>query len=133
MRTITIRKKSGPYFCTVYASRLGGTIWTIGLVINKSKRASNDWYKNRKNKRRQRVKNDCKLKTLKEIRVGYNLVKIMIQSLPHNADILIYNDFKKAEALSKYVERLGFTPVYRDGFPVWVLIAPKREEVLPRF
>lgn len=132
MRRITLRQRSNNYFCTVYATKLGGTIWSIGLVINKSKRASNDWYTNRRNKRTRRVKTDNKIKTLKDLKVGFDLLRRMIKTLPPSADLIIHNDFKEAEALSRYSERVGFIPVVQGGYPVWVLTARKKAEVQRR-
>lgn len=128
MKRITLRQRSGQYFCTIYATKIGGTIWSIGLVINKSKRASNNWYTNRRNKRSKRVKNESRIKALKDLRVCLNLMRRMIKTLPPTADLIIHNDFKEAEALSKYVERLGFIPVYQSGYLVWVLTALKKAE-----
>lgn len=133
MKKITFRKKSGSFWCTIYCTKIIGNIWTIGLVVNKSKRASNDWYAIRKNKRRLRVINERKQKSLKQLRVCFNLLKKALRLLPTCADIIIYNDFREAQSLSKYVERLGFTLVYHQGFPFWVLTVPKKVEALPRF
>lgn len=133
MKQITLRRKSGKFWSTIYAKNLGGNIWAIGLVIHKSKRASNDWYAERRNKRRTHVIRDRSKKTLKELRVCFTLLKKALIVLPRDADLIIRNDFREAQALSKYVERLGFMPVYHRGFPFWVLTVPKKEEALHRF
>lgn len=133
MKRITIRQKADVFWCTIYCTKLTGNIWSIGLVVNKSKRASNDWYTQKKNKRQARVVNERIKKSLKQLRVCFNSVKKCLKVLPSNADVIIHNDFREAQALSKYVERLGFIPVYLRGSVFWVLTAPKKEEVLLHF
>lgn len=101
-------------------------------MVNKSKRASNDWYAQRMNKRKKRVINERIYKSLKQLRVCFTLIKKAIKVLPNDANFIIHNDFREAQALSKYVERLGFMPIYLRGSVYWVLTIPKKAEVLLR-
>jgi aldehyde:ferredoxin oxidoreductase len=132
VKQLTLRKKSNCFWCTIYCKKLSKNIWSIGLVVNKSKRASNDWYAQRMNKRKKRVINERIYKSLKQLRVCFTLIKKAIKVLPNDANFIIHNDFREAQALSKYVERLGFMPIYLRGSVYWVLTIPKKAEVLLR-
>jgi len=126
MRRLVQRSQKDGFWCSIYACRMPTGIWIIGLVINRSKRASNDWFEVRKNKRSRRVVNERKTKTLSQIRACYqNTVKIL-KRIPKTDYVFIENDFPKAQALSKYAERLGFIRVQQDGQSTWVLIAHQR-------
>lgn len=133
MRRLVERSKRDGFWCSIYACRMPTGVWIIGLVINKSKRASNDWFQRRKNRRFRRVAGEHKLKTLCQMRACYqNIVKIL-DRVPKTDHVFIENDFPKAQALSKYVERLGFIRVQQGEKPIWVLTAHQRAEAPRRF
>lgn len=129
MQRLVQRSKRDAYWCSVYACKMPTGVWIIGLVINKSKRASNDWFERRRNKRSRKVRTERKLKTLAQMRACYKNVTKLIKRIPIQDHIFIENDFIKAQTLSKYVERLGFIRVQQDGQPIWVLTAHQRAEV----
>lgn len=133
MKKFCLRARSNGYWCSIYADPITTNIWNLGLIVNKSKRASNDWYAGRRNKRRRRALNENKHKTLRELRVCYILLGRIYFKLPDNVHILIKNDSKKAQNLSRYVERIGFDPILRDGQLYWALTAQKRKEVIHCF
>lgn len=105
----------------------------MGLIINKSKRASNDWFDRRRNKRFRRALTEHKVKTLSQMRVCYQNIVKLLNRIPTTDHIFIENDFPKAQALSKYVERLGFIRVQQDEKSIWVLTAHRRKEDQHRF
>lgn len=128
MRRFVERSKQNGFWCSIYAARMPTGVWIVGLIINKSKRASNDWFERRKNKRFNRASSEHKTKTLSQMRACYqNIIKIL-DRIPITDHIFIENDFPKAQALSKYVERLGFIRVQQDEKPIWVLTAHQRQE-----
>ena len=125
-----VRSKAEGYWCSLYANQIDTDVWNIGLIINKSKRASNDWFERRKNRRCRRAASERKRKSLKQFKVCVDNLLILLSQLPADAHAVIINDFIKARALSKYVERFGFTPIPKGDQLVWVLTAQKRAEVL---
>lgn len=128
MRRFVERSKQNGSWCSIYAARMPTGVWIVGLIINKSKRASNDWFERRKNKRFNRASSEHKTKTLSQMRACYqNIIKIL-ERIPITDHVFIENDFPKAQALSKYVERLGFIRVQQDEKPIWVLTAHQRQE-----
>jgi len=128
MRRFVERSKQNGFWCSIYAARMPTGVWIVGLIINKSKRASNDWFERRKNKRFNRASREHKTKTLSQMRACYqNIIKIL-KRIPITDHVFIENDFPKAQALSKYVERLGFIRVQQDEKPIWVLTAHQRQE-----
>ena len=129
MQRLTVRSRSGAYWCTAYANEFAEGCWNLGVVINKSKRASNDWYERRKNRRVRKVKSEQKVKTIKQIATSYRNIIAVINKIPLTHDVFIMNDFEKSTALSRYTERLGFISVPWDGRLVWVLTAQRRQEV----
>ena len=133
MKQIVRRTKIGRYWCSVYADPITPEVWNLGLVINRSKRASNDWYKRRPNKRTRRVKNEKQLKSLNHFRACLKNVYGVLKTIPADHHVLILNDSKRAETLSKYVLRLGFIQVDQDDHVAWVLTAHQKEEALLRY
>lgn len=133
MRRKTKRIKIDNYWCSIYANLFAKNIWNLGLIINQSKRASNDWFERRKNHRVRRVKNEKRVKTLRQLRGCLQVVEFMLADLPEEDHVFIINDYAKAQTLSKYVERLGFIPIPDEDRLIWVLTAQKRREVLHRF
>jgi hypothetical protein len=133
MKRILFRIKSESLWCSLYLHPIAPQVLNLALIVNKSKRASNDWCESRRNKRRRRVLKEQRKKTLKQLRACYFLVAKAIAWAPREYHILIKNDFKKAQSLSKYVERLGFDCIPRDGQLFWVLTAQKRKAMLRRF
>jgi hypothetical protein len=130
MKKFSLRAKSNGYWCSIYLHPITKDIWNLGLIVNKSKRASNDWYAGRKNKRSRRAMRETRRKTLKELRMCYILLGRVYFEFPESIHILIKNDSKKAQNLSKYVERLGFVPVPRGGQLYWALTAQQRTEAI---
>jgi hypothetical protein len=127
------RVKVGDFWCSIYAAEVTPGIWTLGMVINRSKRASNDWFERRRNRRAKRVRNEKTLKGLRQLRGCWIVSLSLLKELPIEDHVFIINDFPKAQALSKFMERVGFTPVLEDGKLIWVLTAQKKREVLHRF
>lgn len=133
MRRLVQRSKQDGLWCSIYALKMPTGIWIVGLIINKSKRASNDWFDRRRNKRFRRALTEHKVKTLSQMRVCYQNIVKLLNRIPTTDYIFIENDFPKAQALSKYVERLGFIRVQQDEKSIWVLTAHRRKEDQHRF
>lgn len=128
-----VRSKAETYWCSLYANQIESDVWNIGLIVNKSKRASNDWFERRKNKRCRRAATERKRKSLKQFKACVDNLLVLLSQLPTNAHAVIINDFVKARALSKYVQRFGFIPIPKGDQLVWVLTAQKKAEVLRQF
>ncbi|MBM4230429.1 MAG: hypothetical protein FJ184_06720 [Gammaproteobacteria bacterium] len=130
MKRKLVRSKVGSYWCSLYANQIESDVWNIGLIVNKSKRASNDWFERRQNKRSRRAASERKKKSLRQFKSCVDNLFVLLRQLPAGVHAVIINDFQKARALSKYVERFGFMPIPKGDQLVWVLTAQKREEVL---
>lgn len=129
-KSLVKRRRVNTYWCSIYAHEMFPQVWNLGLIINKSKRASDDWYERRPNKRARRASRETRLKTLSELRVCLTLVIELLKDLPLNSSVFVVNDSERTKTLSKYVTRLGFTPVEYEDQTVWVLTAQKKKEVL---
>lgn len=123
------RKKIADYWVSVWVSHWFDNKWKTGLVICKSMRASNDWYRNKKNKRA----NNLKLKTVnapsKALCSSGALLKKLISKLPNGTLLITEHDDERREVISKYLERLGFTPFQVCERKVWLLKVVHPEEV----
>lgn len=133
MKQLVRRTKVEDVWCSVYASVITEGIWNLGLIINKSKRASNDWYQRRPNKRTRRAQNEKHKKSLKQLRACLQNVYSVLHLIPTGDHVLIVNDHEKAQTLSKYVTRLGFMKITQDDQTSWVLTAHQKEEALRRY
>lgn len=129
-KSLVKRKRVNTFWCSIYAHEMFPQVWNLGLIINKSRRASDDWYERRPNKRARKAARETRTKTLSELRACLTLVIELLKELPLNSSVFIVNDSERTKTLSMYVTRLGFTPVKYDDQVVWVLTAQKKAEVL---
>ena len=92
--------------------------WNLGLNIYKSKRAQNDWYQRRKNRRAQRA---AKLHNVADLRCWAACASLMRLVLDtHNETIFLYLAARNRKPLAQYLTRWGF--VETDGF--WIRLKP---------
>ena len=95
-----------------------------------SKRATNDWYFGRKNKRSRRVVAQKPVGSIKHLRAAFVLLKKLLQELPSGHHVYTQPESERSALLSQYIQRLGFIQVVTDDQQFWVLTADRREEVL---
>jgi hypothetical protein len=129
MKYISKRKKVSGLWVTIYMEQISTGLWNLALIVNKSRRATNDWYWNRKNKRARRAKAQPSKGSLKHLRAALGLVVDALKELPENHSVYTEPQSIRSAALSRYIERLGFTPQELDGLLFWVLTAQRRKEV----
>jgi len=86
----------------------------LGLIIYKSKRAQNDWYKRRRNRRARRAAAKHNAADLRCWAACARLISRVLDS--HSGYVYAYPDFADRKPLAKYLTRWGFK--FSDGF--WV-------------
>jgi hypothetical protein len=127
MRKKTKVGKVKSYRCVVFFEELQEDVWLLSLAVNKSRRAINDWFNARKNKRYKKVENSEVNMGLSCLRVCLTLTKDFIEENP-TASIITYHAEKKKEVMSKYLSRLGFVLTPMGDRNHWVLVAQKKAE-----
>lgn len=121
----TYRQRLGDEWITIYLDRIDKDIWHIGLAISKSKRAQNDWYRRKENKRAKQAESSGKKRGTKPLVTLLRLLKRVIAELPEGHSIAAWPSTEKTQALTAYAQRLGFRRhSTRDGEVLWVLITP---------
>lgn len=130
MKHRTARVKLDNIWSVIYLEQISPTIWNLGIIVNKSRRATNDWYFGRRNKRSRRVSTQSPVGSLKHLRAALTLLKRLLKELPTGHHVYTQPESDRSALLSKYIQRLGFIPYLADGKYFWVLTADRREEVL---
>lgn len=106
-RIKTRRVKHGSLWVSVYAENLGfGT--NLGLVIYKSKRASNEWYARRRTRRARRAAGLHGGATLQHWAAGR---KLIVEALNQDTPVFVYLQQEDRRPLARYLERFGFVEV----------------------
>jgi hypothetical protein len=114
MRKIkTYRTKHDKVWITIYLEDHGFAS-NLGLILYKSKRAQNDWYQRKKNRRARRAAATHNVADLRCWAACARLISRVMAS--HKGKIYAFPDFSDREVLTKYLRRWGFE--YSDGF--WV-------------
>ena len=109
---------------SVYLSVYDEKVWNAGMVVCKSKRASNDWYQARENKRSRRVEGVTPAPTpTGAIFSAVSLFKKLLNQVPKGDWVMIDPADLRRHAIPRYMKRFGFSLVALDGRPVWVLKA----------
>lgn len=127
MRKKTKIGKVKSFKCVVFFEEIQEDVWLLSLAVNKSRRAINDWFNARKNKRYKKVESNRINMGLSCLRVCLSLIKGFIEENPE-ASVVTYHAEARKEAMSKYLTRLGFALIPMDGRNHWVLVARKKAE-----
>ena len=98
-----------------------GFAYNVGLAIHKSKRAANDWYRNRKNKRARSVLTKQRPRSLAALRTALDILKIHVE-VSTAKPLMIMPSTKRTAALAKYLKRLGFKEYPQGEQPLYLLI-----------
>ena len=130
-RVKTYRQRVDGEWVTLYCEQFVKTIWNIGASIHPSRRAQNDWYYNKQNKRARSASKPTKLRGLKGLRVLYTMLQRALQELPQGHHVMIMIDHASPKAMGKYIERLGFTFHPGDIQDSWIVIDLRNPEGLP--
>jgi hypothetical protein len=118
----TARAKVGRHYVSVYLSMYEEKVWNVGVSVCKSKRASNDWYQARNNKRSRRVEGFTIAPTpTGAIFKAVGLLKKLMARVPKGDWVLIDPADLRRHALPLYMRRFGFRLITLDERPVWVL------------
>ena len=130
MKNKTARIKLDGIWSTLYLEPISPHIWNLGISVNKSKRATNDWYSGRKNKRSRRVTSQQPVGSFQHLLAAFVLLKKLLKELPADHHVYTQPESTRSALLSRYIQRLGFTQSLADGQQFWVLTADRRKEVL---
>lgn len=122
MRKKTKAGKVKSHRCVVFFEELQEDVWLLSLAVNKSRRAINDWFNARKNKRYKKVENNKIKMGLSCLRLCLSFIKDFIEENPA-ASIITYHAQTRKEVMSKYLSRIGFVLIPKDGRNHWVLVA----------
>ena len=109
----THRAKHNDLWIAVYLEDHGFAS-NLGLIIYKSKRAQNDWYKRRKNRRARRAAGTHNNADLRCWAACARLISRVLDA--HTGRVYAYPDFADRETLTKYLTRWGFQQ--SEGF--WI-------------
>lgn len=110
---------------SVYLSLHDSHVWNLGLAVNKSKRASNDWYQARSNKRARRLEQNILAPTpTGAIFVAVRLMKKLLANVPSGDWVMVDPSDLRRHAIPRYMQRYGFMLISLNEKPVWVLKVP---------
>lgn len=104
-----------------------GFAYNVGLAIHKSRRATNDWYRNRKNKRARSVLTKQGPRSLAALRTALDILKIHLEVTPAKP-LMIMPSTKRTAALAKYLKRLGFKEYQQGEQLLYLLITHQTPE-----
>ncbi len=104
-----------------------GFAYNVGLAIHKSKRAANDWYRNRKNKRARSVLTKQGLRSLAALRTALEILKIHLE-VTNAKPLMIMPRTERTAALAKYLKRLGFQEYLQGEQPLYLLTTHQKQE-----
>jgi len=130
-RVRTYRQRVDGEWVTLYCEQFVKTLWNIGASIHPSRRAQNDWYYNKQNKRSRSAAKRTKLRGIKGVRILYTMLKRALKELPQGHHVMIMIDHGGSNAMGRYAERLGFTFHPGDTKDSWVLVDLGSQEDLP--
>lgn len=117
------RVKVNGYWVTVWIRNFDLHYWIGSICINKSMRATNDWYNNRKKLSNQ---SHAPANTLF---AAMRLWKKLVFGLKQKATIVLYQDTVKHEAIARYLERIGFRKTHDGSQSCWMkVIRPEAAE-----
>ncbi len=109
---ITTKIKQNGYWVCLYVEDKGFA-YNVGLTIHKSRRAANDWYWGRKNKRARSVLSQQQRRSVATLRTALSMLEVHLQ-ITKDKPYMIMPRTERTAALAKYLERLGFKE-YRQG------------------
>lgn len=133
MKFKTARIKIDGIWSTLYLEQIASDVWNLGIIVNKSKRATNDWYFGRKNKRSRRVTAQQPVGSIRHLRAAFVLLKKLLKEIPEDHHIYTHPESSRSALLSRYIQRLGFISVPQGDQLFWVLVADRRREVLQNY
>lgn len=120
-KKITHREKLGDEWVALYAEEYEPKTWNVGCCIYKSKRAQNDWYAGRKNKRANKIKNSKTRRNYKSITSLWKAFNKTISKIDRKETVIIYTTQKHNVAtIHRYMSKLKFTATPTDIGWFWV-------------
>jgi hypothetical protein len=122
-KKFTLREKHEGEWLALYAEQYEPGIWNIGCCIHKSKRAQNDWYWRKKNKRSKAIKDNPKKRAVKVIRVLYELFEKALKRIKNaQAVVICTTTIKNCRVIDRYFKNLN---TYKEKTEVgwfWVIL-----------
>jgi hypothetical protein len=122
-KKFTLRKKHEGEWITLYAEQYEPGIWNIGCCIHKSKRAQNDWYWRKKNKRSKAVNNNPRKRAIKVIKVLYELFEAALNKIKSaQAIVICTTTIRNYRVIDRYFKNLT---TYKEKTEVgwfWVIL-----------
>jgi hypothetical protein len=125
-KRFTLRKRHDGEWIALYAEQYEPGIWNLGCCIHKSKRAQNDWYWRKKNKKSKAVKNNPKKRSVKTVRMLYELFETALTKIKNaEAIIVCTTTIKKYKVIDRYLKNLNaYTEKTEVGW-FWVFLPAK--------
>ena len=121
----SLRSKVDKLWVFIFLERFDEGMWNIAITTSKSQRAARDWYWRRKSKRAAHAGRNNKGSGIKHLRAALELTKAAIAQTPKGDSIVSMPTSEKRSSMSKYLERIGFTPIQTDDQFFWVLVIPE--------
>lgn len=120
-KKITYREKLGDEWIAIYAEKYEPKTWNVGCCIYKAKRAQNDWYAGRKNKRAKKIKNNKIRRGYKSITSLWRAFNKTISKIDKRETIIIYTTKEhNVSTIHKYMSKLEFIATPTDIGWFWV-------------
>lgn len=120
-KKITYREKLGDEWIAIYAEEYEPKTWNIGCCIYRAKRAQNDWYSGKKNKRASKIKNSKTRRNYKSITSLWKAFNKTISKIDRKETIIIYTTQKHNVAtIHRYMSKLKFIATPTDIGWFWV-------------
>jgi len=117
----TYRQKFGDEWIVVYADRYEPNTWNIGCCIHKSKRAQNDWYRNKKNRRVVAVESNSVKRRIKSILCLWELFNKVLNTIDPRDIVIIYTvNEANVKTINRYMTKLNFFFTRTDVGCFWV-------------
>jgi len=102
------REKYKGEWIAIYVEKVDPGLINVGCCIHKSKRAQNDWYAGKKNKRARATWSFRKNRDLKALHKAYAIFKKVLSNLDEHDTVMIYTtEGQRAKVIQKYCSRKG--------------------------
>ena len=128
-RRISETFRDGNTLVKVACDKCGPNLWNLAIVAAKSKRELNDFiYGSHRNPRRRRLMARRQSVSFRTLIQCNKFVRRMTKTLPDGHWLQSRPDWDDVEVLSKWMQRLGFTPYTVDGTLIYLLRVRRTEE-----
>lgn len=122
-KRFTSREKYKKEWVTVYIEEYEPNVWNAGCCVHRSKRAQNDWYWGRKNKRSNKVELNTKKRSMYVTVILFKLFLKVLSKIKSQDTIIVYTkNSKNIKAIDRYLKRLKAYSEQTEIGWFWVLL-----------